>query len=198
VLVSDGESRDGTPELAERLGFRVLCGPSGRGRQLGRGAAAARGELLLFLHADALLAPGSLAALRGAFQDPALIAAGMRQRIDHGARFYRWVERAADRRVARGWVYGDSGLAVRRAAYHVAGGFRSFAVFEDLDLCARLRRLGQIELVPGAELTISPRRWEREGRLRRTLKNWCLTVAWTAGVDPRRLAKHYPPCGQGP
>jgi rSAM/selenodomain-associated transferase 2 len=194
-IVTDGDSTDGSAELAERLGARVVRGARGRGAQLARGARAARGELLLFLHADARLAPGALAALIQAFADPRVIATGMRQVIEHEARFYRWVERAANRRVRFGWVYGDSGLCVRRAAYDAVGGFRDLPLFEDLDLSARLRRIGRIAYVDAAELGCSPRRWEREGRVRRTVKNWVLTALWAAGVDPARLARFYPPPG---
>src|SRR5262245_52545065 len=90
LVVSDGGSSDGTAELAERMGARVLRGPRGRGTQLARGARHATGELLLFLHADAELAPGALAAVARAFDDSGLVATGMRQTIAHGARFYRW------------------------------------------------------------------------------------------------------------
>jgi rSAM/selenodomain-associated transferase 2 len=194
-IVADGGSADGTGELAERLGARVVSGARGRGAQLASGARAARGELLLFLHADARLAPGALDALAAAFADPRVIAAGLRQEIAHPARFYRWVERAANRRVRFGWVYGDSGLCVRRAAYDAVGGFRALELFEDLDLSARLRRAGRVAFVPAAALLCSPRRWEREGRLACTLRNWILTVLWAAGVEPARLARFYPPPG---
>lgn len=192
-IVSDGESTDGTAELAERLGARVLRGPRGRGEQLARGAGAARGEWLCFLHADARLEPGALAAAAAVLADRQVIAAGMRQAIDHPARFYRWIERAADRRVALGWVYGDSALCVRRSSYETVGGFRPLPLFEDLDLSARLRRAGRVVLARGATVSCSPRRWEREGRLRCTLRNWLLTCLWAAGVDPARLARSYPP-----
>ena len=173
----------------------MVRGARGRGGQLGLGARAARGELLLFLHADARLAPGALAALAAAFADPRVVATGMRQEIAHPARFYRWIERAANRRVSLGWVYGDSGLCVRRSAYESVGGFRELALFEDLDLCARLRRAGRVVLVRAAGIACSPRRWEREGRVRCTLRNWILTALWAAGVDPARLARFYPPGG---
>jgi rSAM/selenodomain-associated transferase 2 len=192
-IVSDGGSRDGTAQLARELGAEVVLGPRGRGPQLARGAALARGELVLFLHADTRLAPGALAALARAFADPALVASGMRQRIDHPARFYRLVERAADRRVRRGWVYGDSGLCVRRTALAEAGGVPLLDVFEDLELSRRLRKLGKVALVPAAELVISPRRWERDGRIRRTLANQALTALWFLGVPPAALARAYRP-----
>src|SRR5207245_2283886 len=58
IVVSDGGSRDGTVAIAEAAGARVVAGPRGRGPQLIAGAAAAKGEWLLFLHADCRLALG--------------------------------------------------------------------------------------------------------------------------------------------
>ncbi len=196
IVVVDGGSSDSTREIAARSGARVLESLRGRGSQLARGAEAALGELLFFLHADARISPRALGALRASFRDPRLLAAGLHQRIDKAGLAYRVIERAADQRVRCGWVYGDSGLAVRRSAYEEVGGFRSLPLFEDLDLSRRLRRKGAVRIVPGAWLTISARRWEREGVLARTMKNWALTLAWLAGVDPVHLARYYPTQGE--
>jgi len=193
VLITDGASTDGTRELARARGARTVTGARGRGAQLARGAREARGEVLWFLHADVVVRAGSVAALRRAFADRALRACGVRQCIDDGAPIYRLIERAANRRVRLGRVYGDSGLAVRREEYEAVGGFRPLPVFEDLDLSRRLRRRGRIRLVDGAEACVSSRRWAREGPLRRTVKNWILTGAYTLGVAPERLARYYRP-----
>jgi rSAM/selenodomain-associated transferase 2 len=191
IVVVDGGSRDATCALAAAHGARVLATDAGRGRQLALGARHADADLLLFLHADARVGPGALAAVRAAFADPRVVATGMRQRIDAAGWFYRAVERAADLRVRRGWVYGDSGLAVQREAYDAAGGFADLPLFEDVDLSRRLRRLGRIALVRDAELLVSARRWREEGRVTRTLGNWWLTAAWLLGVPPERLAPFY-------
>ncbi len=193
VVVSDGGSRDGTVEIARRAGARVVRAPAGRGRQLAAGAEALGTNLLLFLHADCLPEPGALARLRRALGSGRLVAAGMRQRIEAEGRFFRWVERFADRRTRRGIVYGDSGLVVTRRAYERAGGFAPLPLFEDLDLSRRLARVGPIGLVEDAVLRVSPRRWHREGRWRCTLRNRALTLAFLAGVSPERLAARYAP-----
>lgn len=193
VIVADGGSDDGTPELAAALGARVVRTERGRGTQLARGAAAARGELLWFLHADVVVAQGSLHALRRAFEDPRLFACGVRQEVDAAARVYRWIERAANLRVRLGRVYGDSGLAVRRAVYEAVGGFRDLPLFEDLDLSRRLRVHGRIGFVPEAVTRISARRWRAEGAVTRTVKNWALTGAFALGVAPERLERYYRP-----
>ena len=193
IVVSDGGSHDGTVELALRYGARLVSGATGRGGQLARGALEGTGELLFFVHADAEVAPGSLRAVREAFRDGELLAAALRQSIDSSGSIFRAIERMADLRARFGWVYGDSGLVCRRSAYERVGGYRELPIFEDLDLSRRLRRAGALRLVPGARVKVSPRRWQLEGPLRRTFKNWCLTLAWVAGVAPERLVRFYRP-----
>ena len=203
VCVVDGGSGDGTAEIAAERGAHVLAAPRGRGSQLRAGAAhaAAAGasesdgsrHVLVFLHADMRIDEGALASVVDAFRANDWCAAGMRQRVAGSRRAYRWIERAADARVRRGMVYGDSGLCVRRRAYESVGGFRAQPIFEDVDLSRRLRRHGRVGLIEGARLEIAARRWERDGIVRRSVANWCLTAAYLAGVSPERLAGFYGP-----
>ena len=193
VVVADGGSADRTRALAEDGGCLVVDAERGRGAQLAAGARRLDTALLLFLHADCLPEPGALAALRRALSGGTLVAAGMRQRVDAQGLFYRLVERAADRRTARGVVLGDAGLCARRDAYERAGGFAPLPLFEDVELCRRLRALGRVGLVREATLRVSARRWRAEGALRCTLRNRILWLAHAAGVPPRRLARLYRP-----
>lgn len=194
VIVADGGSRDDTADRARSAGARVILAARGRGQQLASGADAATTDLLLFLHADTCPDAGALRAVRAAFGDEAFTAGAMHQRIDAAGLFYRCVERAADGRVRRaGIVFGDSGLVVRRALYRAVGGFRSIPILEDVDLSRRLLRRARPQLIPGATLRVSARRWEREGALRTTLRNWILRLAYRFGTDPWLLERHYAP-----
>jgi rSAM/selenodomain-associated transferase 2 len=192
IVVADGGSRDRTVELAREMGARVVSA-RGRGTQLARAAKELESEVLLFLHADCVPMVGALAALRSAFEDDALRVAAMSQVVDADGVFFRLVERAANARVRRmGLIYGDSGLVVRRAHYDAVGGFRALALFEDVDFSRRSKRIARARLVRGARLSVSARRWRREGVLRATLRNWMLFAAFLAGMDPARLARWYP------
>ncbi len=196
VVVADGGSDDGTRDLARGAGAAVVDVARGRGVQLRAAGALLETDLLLFLHADCMPAPGALGALRAAFAaDESLGAAAMAQRVDAPGRFYRLVERAADARCRRGMVYGDSGLCARRSAYEAVGGFRALPLFEDVDLSRRLAAHAPLRLVGAARLIISPRRWQREGRLKCTLRNWSLRLMYDCGVAPTRLARLYRPHG---
>ena len=192
VVIADGGSSDRTRELAGEWGCVVISSEQGRGLQLARGAQATRGDLLAFLHADSLPFPGSLAAIREAFRDPEVEVCSFAQSVEAEGRFYRWVEAIADRRARRGWVYGDSGLVLRRSLYSAVGGYGPHRIFEDLELSKLLRERAEVHLPREARIGVCARRWKREGATWTVVRNWILTQLWRVGVDPRHLARFYP------
>lgn len=205
VVVADGGSTDGTLDALAELtrifpgALHVQRGPAGRGAQLRAGAelalslGLAPADLVLFVHADNRPEPGALAALRAAAEaEPDAEAFCFRQHVEGEGEFYRSVERFAERRVARGRVYGDSCLGVRAGAYRAVGGFRPLPLFEDLDLSRRLFRRRPIRLVEGAVVRVDARRWKREGRTVTVVRNWLVTRGFELGLSPRLLARFYP------
>ncbi len=200
VVVADGGSVDRTRDVVRSAGAQLLEGARGRGPQLVAAANRLVEEgagVLLFLHADSLPGDGALAAVRRAFEGSSLVAAGMTQRVDAPGRAFRWIESAADARVRRGMVFGDSALSVRASDYLAVGGFDPLPLFEDVELSDRLRARGTVQLLQGAEIEVSARRWEQEGILRCTLRNWILRALHRLGVAPRHLARLYRPFRRG-
>ena len=196
--MSDGGSTDGTVAIARAAGARVVTGAACRGRQLAAGAAAAHGAWLLFLHADARLAPGAGDELRRAMAAPEPAAYAFRLRIDGRRPAYRLVEWGTNARSR--WArlpYGDQGLLLPRALYDAAGGFQAVPLMEDVLLVRRLVRLAPVRLL-GAPVTVSARRWEQDGPARRTLRNWGLLLALWRGESPHRLAERYRPASRPP
>jgi rSAM/selenodomain-associated transferase 2 len=191
VIVSDGGSADGTPALV-RPPARLVEAPPGRATQQNAGAAAARGDALVFLHADSRLPAGAYASLASALRDPACPGGNFRLRFDGDDGFSRsltaWY--AVQRRL--GIYYGDSTLWLRRGAWEALGGFADLPIMEDYDLVRRLERLGPTACLPGPALT-SSRRWRSLG-VRRTVLAWVvIRWAWLAGVPAERLARLYRP-----
>jgi rSAM/selenodomain-associated transferase 2 len=193
IIVQDGGSRDRTVEIALRYTDLVYSGPRGRGLQLAEGARRATGDALLFLHADTRLPKGFGAAVQRAFRDPALAAGAFRLSF-HPAN--AWLRLVADMANLRSLLlkmpYGDQALFTRRSDYFRAGGFRALPVMEDVDFIRRMRRHGKIVLLQ-ERVTTSPRRWEREGSLYATLRNWSLMARYLLGEAPESLARRYPP-----
>ena len=192
VIVADGGSVDATLKIARRTA-RVVQAERGRAVQQNLGAAAATGDVLLFLHADCWPEPGWQAAVRSAVARPGFVAGCFRMRIDGKQQIFRAIERGGDLRVRwLGLPYGDQGIFLRRATFMGLGGFPPVSLMEDLLFMSRARMEGRIKLLRHP-IHISPRRWERAGIVRQTLRNWMLTAqAIWGGVHPDRLARFYP------
>jgi rSAM/selenodomain-associated transferase 2 len=190
IVVVDGGSTDGTAAIAERAGARLVRSAPGRGIQLAAGAEAAKGDWLLFLHADTRLAPGwREAADRHIARHPGK-AACFRFRLDAGEWQARLVEAGVALRVRLlGLPYGDQGLLISRRLYDETGGYRPLPLMEDFDL---VRRIGgaRLERLGIAALT-SPDRWRRDGWLRRSGRNLMCLALYRSGMSADRVARLY-------
>jgi rSAM/selenodomain-associated transferase 2 len=190
IIVVDGGSGDGTPELARGADL-VLPSPPGRAVQMNLGASRARGDYLLFVHADCTLDDGALTALAGALRNPRTIAGCFNMRVTADGMLYRCIDAAATARVRlTGVVYGEQGLFLRRRDYHRLGGFPPWRFMEDVFFSRMLRQHGRVVVLP-QRIHVAARRWQRVGLIRQTLRNWTLTGLALAGVHPDRLARWY-------
>jgi rSAM/selenodomain-associated transferase 2 len=188
VIVADGGSRDGTPELAEDHPLKplVMHVPGGRAAQLNAGARASSGDPILFLHADTRLPPHAHAALTTTRADGGNFAL----RFDGGDRFSAIL--GATYRLQRrlGIYYGDSAIWLTRSSFEALGGYRPLPIMDDYDLARRLEKGFRTACLPGPVVT-SARRWRALG-VPRTVLSWVL-IRWLfiAGVPPERLAGLY-------
>lgn len=191
VIVADGGSSDNTVEKAQSLGAKVVKTAPGRGRQMDAGAAASRGTVLLFLHADTRLPERWLEAINGALNEEGAVGGGFRISIDSLKFSYRLVEWIINLR-ARLFklIYGDQALFFKKDAFIKAGGYRNLPLMEDIDCVKRLGGLGRIVLLKEKALT-SPRRWEEGGIVRTSLRNWRLLLLYRLGTAAADLYERY-------
>ncbi|HYE28862.1 MAG TPA: TIGR04283 family arsenosugar biosynthesis glycosyltransferase [Allosphingosinicella sp.] len=190
ILVIDGGSVDATAALAEAAGARLLGSARGRGTQLAAGAAASKGDWLLFLHADTRLAPGWRESAERHIARHADRAACFRLRLDAGEWQARLIEAGVALRVKLlALPYGDQGLLISRALYEAVGGHRPLPLMEDVDL---VRRIGRARLARlGVDAVTSPRRWRSDGWLRRSGRNLLCLLLYRFGMNAERLARLY-------
>jgi rSAM/selenodomain-associated transferase 2 len=188
----DGGSTDGT-ERAAALANHFLRSARGRARQMNAGAARATGDLLLFLHADCTLEGGALRSVVHILKRPSVIAGCFSMHVAAEGKFFRSIDACATARVRlTGLIYGDQGLFLRRSDFERLGGFPPLRLMEDVFFSRILRREGRLAVSP-RRIFVSPRRWQRVGLVRQTLRNWGLTAAAVLGVSPDHLAAYYPP-----
>jgi rSAM/selenodomain-associated transferase 2 len=189
VIVVDGSSEDETREIANPLADHVLAGPIGRGPQMNAGAAAARGEILFFLHADTIVPEGFAAAIVEACRDSiggrfdvALSAPGV---------VFRVIETAINLRSRWTGIFtGDQGLFIRRDVFESLGGFPEQPLLEDLALSRAMRRRGRVAALR-QRLNTSARRWQRHGVVRTVALMWWIRTLYFLGISPDRLARIY-------
>ncbi len=173
VIVVDGGSRDGSRKIAKKGGAQVIdCLSAGRARQMNRGAEAAQGELLFFLHGDTLVPDGALDLIEKALEDENVVGGGFIRQFDSDSRWLDWTCRLSDWRSERLGVFlGDQGIFVRREIFDKMGGFdESLACCEDLRFSMKLREQGCVAALRPAVIS-SARRFEKLGPICTTLRD---------------------------
>jgi len=190
LIVVDGGSRDATRAIAAPLADRLLEAPRGRASQMNAGAAEARSDVLLFLHADTLLPPDALEAIAAA------LAAGREWgRFDvtiagGGALLSLVAAMMNARSRLTGIATGDQAIFARREAFERAGRFPAIALMEDVALSRALKRISRPACLRERVVT-SARRWRRHGTVRTIVLMWWLRLAYALGADPGALARRY-------
>ncbi len=190
LVVVDGGSGDDTCDIARQFGATLVTARRGRGSQLGVGAEQARGDWLLFLHADTQLGPGWREAVRRHMADHPQRAACFAFRLDDPS----WQARVLERGVALRFLilalpYGDQGLLISRRLYREIGGFRSLPLMEDVDLVRRIGR-GRLRTLHVPAIT-SAERWRQDGWWRRSARNLSCLALYGLGVSLARIARLY-------
>jgi rSAM/selenodomain-associated transferase 2 len=191
-IVVDGSPDGGTIKIVARPGVQCVKSPQGRARQMNAGAAMATGEILIFLHADTRLPQQALELINQAMVGQALIGGAFDLRIDTERTILKLIARIASLRSRLTRIpYGDQAIFIRRDYFHQMGGYPEIPLMEDVALMRRIKRAGgRVDFIPEPVIT-SARRWELEGILYTTMRNWILLSAYTLGAEPDKLAKYY-------
>ncbi len=191
LIVCDGGSADATLMLANMGADRVVESGCGRGRQMNAGAAIARGDVFLFLHADTCLPMDALALLRNGLRPPGHCWGRFDVRLSGHQRLLRVVEFFINLRSRlSGIATGDQAIFMTRQAFLAVGGFPDIPLMEDIAISRALKHRSS-PLCLGERVTTSSRRWEEKGILRTVLLMWWLRLSYALGGDPAGLARRY-------
>src|SRR5262249_14041370 len=190
IIVADGGSFDGTPDLAAGLCDRLVVSKRGRARQMNAGAHAARGDILWFVHADAQLPLQCLDEIARIIENPNIAGGYFRIRLP-GAPVYRLTDSFAH---YVGMLLrircGDHGIFCRRSAFFSIGGFPEVPLMEDVELFRRFHPYGRV-VHSKKRIAVSTRRYEAIGRARLTFAYGFIATLYVLGASPSMLASIY-------
>lgn len=195
IIVVDGGSSDRTVGIVENYQSRkeiklVKTAEANRGKQLNEGTKHAQGEVFWFVHADTRPVQGCGKQIKELMRYDEIAGGSFKIIFDGSGRWARFLTWLYPHLRAIGLVYGDSAFFVRRATFEKIGGFREFALFEDVDLYKRLLKKGRFVYVD-LPVTTSSRRFENRSFLW-TFAKWSVFQGlYWFGVPPRLLAGRY-------
>lgn len=196
VLVSDGRSTDRTVELAEKYA-RVISSSRGRAKQLNRAAEHALGEILFFLHADALLPVGALHQIERKVVVEGYDGGGFSNTFSsHNAKI-KLLGRIMNLRIrdndygGNTIFFGDNGIFVKRSVFEALNGFQDLPIMEDYDFSVRMMTGYRVVRILEPRLVVSPRRHLKAGFMKTRLQWILIKRLYQAGISPLVLAHWY-------
>lgn len=191
VIVVDGGSRDRTAEIARQMQVNVVDSPRGRARQMNAGAAAAAGDVFLFLHADTRLPASAIEDVGSALNDPGCVGGRFDLKLDDDRIVFRLIGVLISLRSRLSKIAtGDQAIFVRRRVFEAMTGFPEIPILEDVAFCRALKKKGKVACLRSQVVT-SARRWQKDGVTRTIVKMWAIKFLFLIGVSPFKLKRFY-------
>ena len=190
LIFVDGGSDDNTVALASKLG-RVVKAGKNRATQMNAGARAAKGKILLFLHADAVVQQRHLELVEEVVIKKELTGGCLTQVLDEKGAIFRWIAFTGNMRAKMTKIfYGDQGIFARKGIFKKLDGFPEVNICEDILFSKKLRKAGKVDILPFPVLC-SARRWRKQGIIKTFMLNFRIkmTLNFKSNLDP--LAENY-------
>ncbi|MGP8153493.1 MAG: TIGR04283 family arsenosugar biosynthesis glycosyltransferase [Smithella sp.] len=192
IIAVDGRADGDTVKEIKHEGVIKIISPKGRGKQFNCGAAKSTGDVLIFLHADTILPATAFDRISEVMKDIKCVGGAFDLSIESDRFTFRLIEKMASWRSR--WTrlpYGDQAIFIRTDFFRKIGGFKELPLMEDVELMQRIKKnKAQIVILKDRVLT-SPRRWEKEGIVFCTLRNWLLVILFLLGIKPETLTRFY-------
>ena len=192
IIVIDGSPSRDTISALRDGGIITIASETGRARQMNRGAEAAQGDVLIFLHADTQLPRNAFVKISGALLENTCAGGAFSLGIDTERKSLRFIEWTSNVRVLFTRVpFGDQAIFLRKKYFHEIGGYRDIPLMEDIELMERIRKSGGEIRILREKVKTSPRKWVKGGVFRTTFRNQIIRKLYRLGVSPATLHRIY-------
>ncbi|MCX5806106.1 MAG: TIGR04283 family arsenosugar biosynthesis glycosyltransferase [Proteobacteria bacterium] len=194
IIVVDGDPEGLTLGAIshDHTDVRKLKSSKGRGIQMNEGAKNAKGDILLFLHADTELPLDALRLIATVMQNKRYVAGAFDLGIKSGKFIFRIIESVASLRSRLTKIpFGDQAIFMQKDYFDKIGGYKDIPIMEDVEIMKRIKKRGDKISIINQRVYTSSRRWEQEGIVHCTFRNWLLQIFYMLGISPHRLSKFY-------
>jgi len=192
VIVVDGAKDGSTINCIRDSKVIGIISTPGRGPQMNSGAKTASGETLLFLHCDTVLPQNAFQMIQKVMKNKRVKAGAFDLTISGNTFAYRIIERIVSFRSRLTKIpYGDQAIFIRKLFFFRIGLYKEIPIMEDVDLMQRIKKENGRLCFIDTPVSTSPRRWQKEGLVRCTLRNWILITLYLCGKQPETLARFY-------
>jgi rSAM/selenodomain-associated transferase 2 len=192
MIVVDGNPNGDTIQAIGSDRVKKMVAPKGRARQMNGGASMAKGEILIFLHADTELPRNALKTINSAMAQGRYVAGAFQLDFNSEKIRFRMLARLASLRCLLTRIpYGDQAIFIERDYFSALGGYKDIPIMEDVELMRRIKRKGDKICIVPEKVKTSPRRWEQEGFVYVNVRNAILFALYMLGVSPEKLASFY-------
>ena len=192
VIVVDSNSEDKTEEIAKIYSAKIYKSKiKSRGLQLNIGAKKAKGEWLIFIHADSRLDKNFSREIKRVLIGDKEFIYFFKFKINNKKIIYRFLEILVN---LRSYLfkdpYGDQGLIIHRKAYLKNKGYRKIPLMEDIDFIKRLGNKKNLRML-NIPIYTSSRKWEKNNIIYQAFKNWRFRERWRKGDSIKSIYLDY-------
>ena len=192
IIVVDGAPEKDTLGAIHSNNVIKISSEEGRARQMNAGASVASGEILIFLHADTELPPDALEKIGLLMERGDYVGGAFDLGIRSDKFIFKLIAILSSLRSRLSKIpFGDQAIFIRREFFKKIGGYKEIPLMEDVELMKRIKKSGNRIRILYDRVMTSPRRWEREGVIYCTLRNWMLQMLFSLGVSPYQLIRFY-------
>jgi len=192
IIVVDGDKNKTTLNKINLKTVRKISSRKGRANQMNMGAANAKGSILIFLHADTILPLSALKKIEQRMRDKATKAGAFDLGFSSSKFSMKIIATIASwrSRLTR-LPYGDQAMFIQKTYFEALKGFKTMPLMEDVEIMQRIKKNGDRISIINEKVLTSPRKWEEQGLIFCTLRNWALTIMYFIGIPPKKLVKFY-------
>lgn len=194
ILVDGGSSDRTIDEISKNKSkfkreLKLIKTNQGRGHQMNKGAKAAKGDILLFLHVDSTIEKDTIPTIEKKTKKQKIIDGGLIQAFSNSDNFLRLASNFGNFRSRITKIFfGDSGIFIRKDYFNRIGGYDNIIFLEDVEFCKKAKKYGKLKQLQKTIIT-SPRRYHNQGKIKITMIFSIACLFNMVGFRPKFLIK---------